>query len=131
MRRAAAEAGFSLVETLIVLAIVATLATLAAMSLRSTDNREPSANLTRFIAGARSAAILSGRPIAVTFSGQQVRWADREATLVGQLLVDGHAAPTPYQLLLYPDGSSSGRVLAIARDGDTIALPGLYRESAR
>lgn len=131
MSRAVAEAGFSLVETLIVLAIVAALATLAAMSLRSSDDREPSANLPRFIASARSAAILSGRPVAVTFSGQQVRWADREATLVGQLLIDGQAAPTPYELLLYPDGSSSGRALAIERNGDVVAMPGLYRESTR
>lgn len=127
----AAETGFSLVETLIVLAIVALLATLVAMSFRSSDNREPPANLPRFIAGARSAAILSGRPIAVTFSHQQARWSDREAALVGQLLVDGRPAAAPYQLLLYPDGSSSGRALAVVRDGETIVLPGLYRGSIR
>lgn len=124
------EAGFSMVELLVVLAVVAGLSALAAMSLRPSDSSRPT-DLRRFMAEARSAAILSGRPVAITVEAGRVHWAKGDVELSGRLLVDGRAAAMPYQIVAYPDGSYSGGTLTIQHNGIATAIDGVYRESSR
>jgi general secretion pathway protein H len=128
-----AEAGFTLLELLVVLAIIAGAATLALPSFQRTaprlETRAVAQTLAADLRRLRSEAVARGqetrlvvehdahRYVAVPGPGARQLPADLELTYVSSL--SGAVAPVRQQLRFRPDGSSTGGSLDLSRAGKT------------
>lgn len=128
MRRSEAEAGFTLIEMTVVMAIIALVASLVIISLPGTGRTRLKAVVMEteaLLRQERLAAILTRSDRSVLLDGQN-------RTLVGD---DGNAVVVPRDVTIdvlgaaaasygrslvvafHPDGGSSGAVLRLAREG--------------
>lgn len=123
--RAPPDDGFSMLEMLVVLAIVASLPVLAAASLRGTSD-PPTVDPRQLIANVRAEAILSGRMHSINFGAGRIEAPGRVVELDGRLTV-GQTERAQYTLLLYADGTFSGGQLSINDERGTTVIPGVYR----
>ena len=128
MSGTASEAGFSLLEVLVVLAIVATIAVMLTATL-AVPNRSTSwaTDLSRFLKDARATALRSGTPVAVVLDSQQARAGDKTLSWqppVATYLTDGTVLPSSV-LVLDASGSAIVGPTTIVRDGQNWVLDDL------
>jgi prepilin-type N-terminal cleavage/methylation domain-containing protein len=122
--RAAADAGMTVLELLVVLAIGAVAVTLVVASLPrgGGDDRHASEELVALLANARVEAAASGKPVVVTVApgamsdgNRSVSWGSDVGVVVGDGAAQG-------RVVFHGDGSMAGEAVRILVNGETMSV---------
>ena len=128
--------GFTLLELIVVMVLMALGVSLITTSLgRGLGKRRPKAFVQQFVGlcrQARSQALSSARPVTLTIDGEtrRCRLGDRQPGLkIPEMvkievenLAPGYHSEAGYQLVFFPDGSSTGDRLVFSVDGQPMAF---------
>jgi general secretion pathway protein H len=132
---AASRRGFTLLELIVVMFLMALGVSLITTSLgRGLGRQQPKAFVQQFVSlcrQARSQALAGGRPVLLTIDSEmrRCRLDDRKSGLkIPDIIrievedrVSSYRSQTGYQLIFFPDGSSTGDRLVFSADGQPLA----------
>lgn len=122
-RRTAADAGMTVLELLVVLAIGAVIVTVAAVSVpRWDDSRRPSEDVAALITDAKLQAAATGRPVVVEIAPGTASDGSRSVSWnsgVSVVLSNGGAQG---RIVFHGDGTMVGPQVRIVLDGQTVSF---------
>lgn len=124
--RKSAESGFSLIEMLVVLAVISAALIYVGAALPSPAASDPSAmEIRRFVQHLRTTAMRTASAVvfkvsqrAIEGEGTEIRW-ERLGT---RLYVNGQLAGTAETIIVYPDGTFSDELGVVANDQPLVVL---------